>query len=136
MVGFTKCARAKWELPSYAVAGIWGTLLVFYILIMVNVNSRANKALKSSLLTGFFFALATVPIYYVSARLAAVWLPIVILAAFDSQLKLTQAGFKSQSNMFSVYIAWLFYVLAITGYVAVTCPPVTVIENQMENQIV
>ena len=91
---------------------------------MSNVNSRANKQLKASLLTGFFFALATFPIYYVSERLAALWVPIVILAAFDSQNKLTEAGFKAQSNMFTIYIAWLFYILSITGYVAIKCPPI------------
>jgi hypothetical protein len=121
---FVKCARAKWELPPAAVAGIWGIMLIVYGVLMNNVNDRANKSLNNSLTLGIFLALATFPIYYISAQLAALWVPVVILNAIDTQSRLTTAGLKVQSNLFTAYIAWLFYILAITGYVAVSCPQI------------
>jgi hypothetical protein len=134
--GFIKCARARWELPPVAVAGIWGIFFIVYGAIMINVNKRANKSLKSSLTLGLVFGLLTLPIYYFSARLAALWVPIVILVAFDTHKKLYQAGLKVQCNLISVYIAWLFYILIITGFVAIKCPPVDLsyIEEEVQLQ--
>lgn len=124
--GFIKCDGAPWQLPTLAIVGVWAVILAVYGVVFYQLRNRANKIIRDSFLTGLILALCYFPIFYYNARLASLFLPVVILCAFDTQLKLTKAGFKAQSNFFTVYIAWLFYMLSLTAYSAIKCPPVDV----------